>query len=276
MSHKDTLNNFRKLNKQIICVTVLETKGSAPREAGATMLVGISGIHQTIGGGNLEFNSIEQARNMLETGLNEYELEFQLGPDTGQCCGGVVRLGFKRLDNVAADNLLSIQEATQRDLPNVYVFGAGHVGSALVEALLLLPLRVTVIDSRPEQLDQFRTQHRDNGNWLATHLLAIPESIVERAEPNSAFVVMTHDHGQDFSITCAALMREDAAYVGMIGSKTKRGVFKSWLADYNGSADRIDNLVCPIGGQGSTDKRPGIIAALVAAEIVNALFPVQK
>ena len=94
-----------------------------------------------------------------------------------------------------------------------------------------------------------------------------------RAAPaGSAFVVLTHDHALDFLIVAEALKRDDAAYVGMIGSKTKKATFRSWYPeDGRRHRGRFRRLVSPIGGDAVKDKRPAVIAALAAAEIMTAL-----
>ena len=99
----------------------------------------------------------------------------------------------------------------------------------------------------------------------------MPEAEVSTARPGSVYVVQTHDHALDFLIADAVLARGDAAYAGMIGSKTKRARLGSWLADH-GSAGRetLGRLVCPIGGP-SGDKRPAVIAAMTASEIMLSL-----
>jgi len=98
-------------------------------------------------------------------------------------------------------------------------------------------------------------------------LTALPEAAIRGAEPGAAFVIATHDHGLDFLLAAEALARGDAAYVGMIGSATKRAAFASFAR-----ARGVDpaRLVCPIGGPGG-DKRPAVIAALTAAELMRAL-----
>src|SRR5690606_14574373 len=84
----------------------------------------------------------------------------------------------------------------------------------------------------------------------------------------SAFVILTHDHALDFMIAAESLKRDDAGYVGMVGSKTKRARFASWFLAQGGDAKALDRLVLPIGAQGLGDKRPSVIAALAAAEIM--------
>ena len=84
--------------------------------------------------------------------------------------------------------------------------------------------------------------------------------------------MLTHDHALDFLIVAEALRRKDAAYVGMIGSKTKKATFRSWYLKSAGGNDAdFARLVSPIGGDAVKDKRPAVIAALAAAEIMTAL-----
>jgi xanthine dehydrogenase accessory factor len=107
---------------------------------------------------------------------------------------------------------------------------------------------------------------------VATRLTPMPEEQVREAPPGAAFVVLTHDHALDFLIVAEALRRGDAAYVGMIGSQTKKATFRSWfLKTAGGSEAEFVRLVSPIGGAEVRDKRPTVIAALAAAEIMTAL-----
>jgi xanthine dehydrogenase accessory protein XdhC len=146
-------------------------------------------------------------------------------------------------------------------LRRVLIFGAGHVGRALAAALRLLPVRALLIDQREAELAL--------AGDVETRLTPLPEAEVAPAPPGSVFVVLTHDHALDFLIAEAALARGDAAYVGLIGSATKRARFEGWRRR-NGASGPADGLVCPIGGS-SGDKRPAVIAALTAAEIMTRL-----
>ena len=112
---------------------------------------------------------------------------------------------------------------------------------------------------------------------VETRLTAVPEEVVRAAPPGAAFVVLTHDHALDFLIVAEALRRDDAAYVGMIGSRTKKATFRSWyLKTAGGSVIAFSRLVSPIGGSAVDDKRPAVIAALAAAEIMTALASSAK
>jgi xanthine dehydrogenase accessory factor len=253
----------------LVLVEVISAKGSTPREAGTLMLVGASSVHGTVGGGHLEFDAIDLARAMLGDGRVEERLEFTLGPDTGQCCGGRVSLRLRRLDPSLRDDLKARLTREAAGAPDVYLFGAGHVGRALARALEVLPLRLTVIESRPEELDLLDPD-------IARRLLAMPEEAVSAIRPGGAAVILTHDHALDFLIASDALLRGDLAYVGMIGSKTKRGVFASYLRDSGHGPDLMDRLILPIGGERLRDKRPAVIAALVAAELIEKLLSPER
>lgn len=246
-------------------VRVLDAKGSTPREAGAAMAVTATAMAGTIGGGRLEWIALDEARKRLVTGQPGEPLDVPLGPEIGQCCGGRVRLSFAAIDAALVSALEAEAWAAQATRPQVYIFGAGHTGTALASALGPLPFVTALVDSRPETLDQPIPGVR-------AMPLAMPEAAVRDAAPGAAFVAMTHSHDLDFLVTAEALARGDAAYAGMIGSVTKRAVFLNWL-DANGYGREIaEKLVCPIGGATVRDKRPEVIAALTAAEITAALL----
>ena len=165
----------------------------------------------------------------------------------------------------ARGELLQAAEAEDAALPHVLIFGGGHVGHALASAFALLPVRPIVVETRAEALDGIP-------DGVETQLTPVPEEMVRDAPAGSAFVVLTHDHALDFLIVAEALKREDAAYVGMIGSKTKKATFRSWyLKTAGGTEADFARLVSPIGGDAVKDKRPAVIAALAAAEIMTAL-----
>jgi xanthine dehydrogenase accessory factor len=248
-------------------VEVASAKGSTPRENGASMLVSRTAIHGTIGGGQLEFMSIDKARQMLSPTGHDLSatLDIPLGPEIGQCCGGRVEVLIRRIDDALAAQLLAAAEVEEAGLPQVCIFGGGHVGQALAAAIALLPVHAIVVETRADALEGMPEA-------VDTRLTPMPEEMVRQARPGAAFVVLTHDHALDFLIVAEALKRGDAAYVGMIGSKTKKATFKSWfLKTAGGSEAEFSRLVSPIGGDAIKDKRPRVIAALAAAEIMTAL-----
>lgn len=251
-----------------VLVTVTQVRGSTPREAGAAMLVTANGMAGTIGGGRLEFEAIERARMMLEAGEDTAIMDVPLGPEIGQCCGGRVRLDLCRADDATLQALTRDDEARRAAQPTVLIFGAGHTGRALATALALLPFSVRLVDSRPETL-------RGLPDTVTTVAAALPEAEVDAAPPGAAYVVMTHEHSLDFLIAGAALARGDAAYVGMIGSATKRERLRRDL-EAAGRGGDIDRLTLPIGGAAVRDKRPEVIAALTAAELATCLLSSQQ
>lgn len=245
-------------------VSLARVRGSSPREEGATMIVSAHGLHGTIGGGQVEYLAIDEARALLRAGAASKTLDLPLGPEIGQCCGGRVEILIERMDDAACANALAADETARAALPHVLIFGAGHVGRALAGALALLPVRARLIDSRAEELSLATTA-------VDHHLTPIPEALVRKAPPGSAFVVLTHDHSLDFLVVREALARGDARYVGMIGSATKRAMCERWCRETGGTRVDTSALVCPIGGGAVADKRPAVIAALTAAEVMAAL-----
>lgn len=266
-----TARYWQAAGKPFVLVNIAATGGSTPRDAGAMMLVSRDTIAGSIGGGRLEYLAMEKARSLLDdpAGTGTTRETIKLGPEIGQCCGGSADLEFVR-DEVEAVSRL--ETAGDGEAPLVVIFGAGHTGMALARALAPLPLRVKLADSRPGFLE-------DTPAGIEAIATALPESLVSGAPAGSAFVVMTHDHYLDFAITAEALDRGDAAYAGMIGSGTKRAVFRRWMAENGYDPELCANLTCPIGSwpadtrnDRTVDKRPEVIAALVAGELAACLL----
>lgn len=249
----------------VIIAELSAVRGSSPREVGAFMLVSETEQAGTIGGGALEYMVIDRARQVLRNGEHADDLDIPLGPEIGQCCGGRVDVALRRLSDDTVVRLKARIAAELAARPHVFLFGSGHVGHALARALSVLPLQVHVVDTRPDELTELPAN-------ILTHAVAMPEAVVRSAPKGSSFVILTHDHALDFLIGAEALQRGDAPYVGMVGSKTKRARFRSWYLDEGYPAGGLDNLVLPIGGRafpdGLGDKRPEVIAALAAAEIM--------
>lgn len=249
-------------------VEVAEARGSTPREKGAWMLVSPTAIYGTIGGGQLEFMAIDKARQVLRgtQARKALTLDIPLGPEIGQCCGGRVEVAISLVDDATREMLIEMARAEDRQRPHVYIFGGGHVGHALASGFALLPVNAVVVETRADALAGMPAD-------VETRLTPVPEEMVRAAPAGAAFVVLTHDHALDFLIVAEALKRGDAAYVGMIGSKTKKATFRSWyLKTAGGSEADFARLVSPIGGNQVKDKRPAVIAALAAAEIMTALL----
>lgn len=244
-------------------VRLTRVQGSSPREAGTEMFVTAEALFGTIGGGRLEHIAIDAARALLASGDIAQTLDVPLGPEIGQCCGGRVEVSLQRMSESDRAAALAQAEAQDAAEPSVYILGAGHVGRALADQLQHLPVKCVLVDQRAEELAQSAAQ-------VEKRQSAIPEIDIMTAPAGSAFVVLTHDHGLDFLLASAALERGDAAYVGLIGSDTKRAKFRSWCLKHCDGLT-IEDLICPIGAGGSRDKRPAVIAAFVVADVIAAL-----
>jgi xanthine dehydrogenase accessory factor len=289
-----------------VLVTVAEAKGSTPREAGAKMLVRPDGIVGSVGGGQLELLAIDAARRLMADGADRPELmRYSLGPDLGQCCGGAVRLlleplsaadrdwladwqarlsrhgaatlttasdgrkkwaEFETVDDGAhvADKGQSWQvtEIVRRRARPVWLFGAGHVGRALAKVLVELPFAVTWLDSR---YDGFPEEIPAGITHVTAPQLAAK---VDEARPATLFLVMTHSHQLDLEICDRVLKRGDFAFLGLIGSETKRARFVSTLKGRGHSAGALERLVCPIGLAQIPGKQPMAIAVSTAAQLL--------
>lgn len=297
----------------VAVVTVIATRGSAPRKIGARMLVTSDRQYGTVGGGNLEYTAIKIARDRhLANAEHPHRQKFALGPALGQCCGGAVELLFETikidnfifecgggwycrridettlsseggasaddfrnklqntLDQIPVSDCFTIVESLDEQWacdrltstsPVVFVFGAGHVGSAVVSQLSLLACEIVWVDERegifPDQLPaRVRCVVSD---W--------PGEEVSAATDGACFIVMTHSHATDFDICKAVLETQQFSFLGLIGSKPKRKNFKKRLAQRGVSAVLLDRLCCPIGIEGIRSNNPEVIALGVAAQL---------
>ncbi|WP_319518924.1 xanthine dehydrogenase accessory protein XdhC [uncultured Martelella sp.] len=261
MNETATFRRFFQEHPASVIVTVAEAKGSTPREEGAVMIVSKDAICGTIGGGQLEYIAIDHARRLLSGRDAPDRLDIPLGPDIGQCCGGRTVLSFEAADARTVEALLSSLTAKAQSAPSVYVFGGGHVGVALAQALAPLPFNTTVIETRPDMAGPLPES-------VALRLSPMPEAEIARMPAGSAVVILTHDHALDFLIATEALKRDDLAYCGMIGSKTKRATFMRYARKEGLRDAALSRLTMPIG-VGVADKRPAVIAALVASELIH-------
>lgn len=253
------------LREGAILVRIEAAEGSTPREVGATMIVTEGGSAGTIGGGQLEFHCLDIAREMLAGCETMRRLDIPLGPQMGQCCGGRVSVALTRGAMADVEPLRAEEAARRAARPAVLIFGAGHTGRALAHTLAPLPFAVTLIDDRDEPMSDVPTE-------IARLRLDDPEVAIASAPPGAAYIILTHSHALDYRLTETALLRHDAAYVGMIGSSTKRARFAASFRRRHPASTALARLTCPIGGDDVDDKRPEVIAALTAAELVRCLL----
>lgn len=245
----------------VIHLRLVRVQGSSPREEGAEMFVTATGTAGTIGGGQAEWQALGRARDMLARGEMRAMLDIRLGPEIGQCCGGRLQVELQRLSEAQRARHLARLEGAF--LPHLLILGAGHVGQAIARVAITLPLRVMLVDTRAAELARAP-------KGVQTRLTPLPEAEIASAPPASAFVVTTHDHGLDFLLTLAALRRGDAAYVGLIGSATKRARFERFARETGDVQTQA--LTCPIGVAGLGDKRPEVIALMTVQEIFSRLM----
>ncbi|MCP4183093.1 MAG: xanthine dehydrogenase accessory protein XdhC [Hyphomicrobiales bacterium] len=248
-------------SKPFYLIELIQTKGSTPRDAGALMIVGQDEVFGTIGGGSAEWVAVQTAREFIKGAEFFDHQTITLGPHIDQCCGGSLKITYHLVDEEIRSRATGFTKSISAK--EVVIFGAGHTGLALANALQLLGLDIKLVDTRPEYVEVIKDHKLLN--------LALPEEAVRSAGVQSVFVITTHDHSLDFLITAEALSRGDACYVGMIGSTTKRAVLKSWMGEHDYDNLLVENLHCPIGGTRVKNKQPEIIAAMCVAEILCAI-----
>lgn len=287
-------------------VSVVATRGSTPREIGASMVVRRDlGFRGTIGGGALEWRALRLAWDALGSRDVAFALhDVLLGPDLGQCCGGRVTLGVEVFDttdlpavralvraeaegvfateatiaetrlrrrllaSIPADRgLLADGRLIERfgdDRRPVLLYGAGHLGRAIVLALTPLPFRLAWIDGRADAFPDAVPP------GVELHRLDDPVAAIARAPAGALVVIATHDHALDLAIVDAALRRPDLPFVGVVGSKTKRARFSSKLREMGHTDADIRRMVMPVGAGGPRSKSPAVIAAAIAVELLLA------
>jgi xanthine dehydrogenase accessory protein XdhC len=261
----DTLRGWLAAGEPAVLTTVAAALGSTPREAGARMLVGRERAIGTIGGGRLELDAIAAARRLMAGGIAFTRMEVPLGPAIGQCCGGHVTVRLERADAQSLAQLAALEAEERGAMPVAMLFGAGHVGKAIALALAPLPLRLIWIDSRS---DEFPDPAPTDVECIVA---ADPPARVASAPAGASCLILTHSHALDFSLAEAALRRGDFTYCGLIGSATKRRRFERWYVARGGDPGDLPRLVCPIGSGMLRDKRPAVIAAMTAAELLVAI-----
>lgn len=250
----EALAELRSSGTPCAVVVVTDVQGSAPREAGARMIVaGGRLVSGTIGGGNLEHQAIEHATRLLEGGEPvSQSVRYPLAESVGQCCGGAVVLFYETYP------------WTPRRL---VVFGAGHVGQAIGGLADYLGVRTTLIDPRDEDELQPRPP-ADRAFEL--ECIDAPEAEVDGLPAGTLVLVMTHSHALDLEVVAKALRRTDLAYLGLIGSERKWQRFRKRLLERGFTEDDLARVTCPIGVS-KRSKEPRAIAISVAAELLDVM-----
>lgn len=258
---KSTAHAWLAAGRPAMLVLVLEARGSVPREAGTRMLVAADTVAGTIGGGHLELQAIARARALLGDRVAEpQDQAIALGPTLGQCCGGALTLRTAPLDAAAL-----AAWPDEAPLFTLQMYGAGHVGRAIVQLLAHLPCAVQWIDERDTEFPA------EPGPPHIQRLCVEPvDAEVPLAPPGASYLVLTHSHDLDLRITEAILRRGDFGYLGLIGSATKRARFLARFTQRGIDAAMLARLTCPIGVPGIPGKQPAQIAVAVVAQLLQA------
>jgi xanthine dehydrogenase accessory factor len=298
MFDRATLAAALATHGRVARIVVAEVAGSAPREVGAAMLVWPGGSRGTIGGGALEWEAMARARAMLAQGGTRLD-RLPLGPALGQCCGGAVTLltevyeaatlpepadviaravdgrpmplAVKRILSAArGQGVLPVPALLQGWMVEplarldraIWVWGAGHVGRALVAVLAPLPgLAITWVDVAADRFPP------DAPPGVTVLPAADPGRLVAHAPPCAEHLVLTYSHALDLDL-CHRLLGHGFASLGLIGSATKWARFCSRLAALGHSPAQIARIDCPIGDP-ALGKHPQAIAIGVAAAVLT-------
>ena len=229
--------------------TVLGTTGSTPRGANAKMVVTGEATFDSIGGGQLELLVTRQAREMLESRVPSQKIDhFPLATKADQCCGGSVTVLIESFPVTAI---------------RLAVFGAGHIGQALVRVMEQCDARIDWIDSR---LDLFPEQLAGNVSKVC---LPEPLDHIEALTDAHRCIVVTHDHALDYQLVYRLLTETDIDFVGLIGSATKAERFYRRLQKDGVSAAEQRRCRCPLGLPEVGGKLPMEIAVSIAAEVLS-------
>lgn len=299
---RDRLSSLIAAHGPVARVVVASVAGSAPREVGAAMTVWVDGQDGTIGGGALELSAAEHARAALRGGGDRFD-RVPLGPAVAQCCGGNVglltevwtkaRLAANTSDVIArplpgtpGEMPLSVRRILQagrgqgarpgatvldgwmiepllRPDRQLWLYGAGHVGRAIVPALAPLPdIAITWVDTALERFPQ------NTPTNVATLVAKNPADAVRHAPADAEHLVLTYSHAYDLEI-CHRLLAHGFGRAGLIGSATKWARFRKRLAALGHGEHQIARIACPIGDP-ELGKHPQAIAIGVAAAFVRA------
>ena len=293
----EALTEAVKTHGKVTRVVISAIKGSSPREVGAAMLVWKDGQSGTIGGGTLEYQAADAARTQNAPACLTH---YALGPDMGQCCGGAVSLlseiydiqslktlndtviarsatggempiSIKRCLATARSQGIAIEpqmidgwmvEPVHKPTRNFWIWGAGHVGRAMVDVLSPLPdLSITWVDTGPRRFP----------DWVPVGVTVVPvarpANLVRNAPRDAEHLVLTYSHNLDLEL-CNRLLLHDFRFAGLIGSVTKWARFRSRLATLGHPAERISRITCPIGDT-ALGKHPQMIAVGVAAQVLR-------
>lgn len=254
---------LREQQETAVLATVAQIRGHSPRETGAKMVISVQDSWGTVGGGNLEAEVIDRARELISSGqrissgqgtteLMTFALNEKVATRHGvQCCGGEVSV------------LLEVLVARR----TVAIFGMGHVGYEVAHIMARRPVNLVLTDSRPDAVTPERMRPLFAGQAaVSVHHAPAPELVLDDLPQGAFILVLTHDHAEDL-ILCEAALRSQPSYIGLIGSHSKWQRFYKKLREEGHSEEQIGRITSPIGLSSITGKDPASIAIAVAADL---------
>lgn len=249
----ELLSEFKLKQEPVALVTVTKCLGSAPCVVSSRMIVTKDKtIYGTIGGGKLEFKAIDEAVLALKEN-RIIESSYTLGPEFEQCCGGKVEFIIEPMNQS----------------PELFLFGAGHIGTEIANLLVNTPFKVKLIDSRDHWFAEFNIDESIEQCQVDENNFKTFRDVVTWGN-NCYVLVLTHNHAIDFDIVAMALQNE-TKYLGLIGSKTKKVRFNNMLIKEMNIEEGIKNVVCPIGLPIGGDT-PKEIAISVVAQLLQVHY----
>ena len=229
-------------------VTLIKIDAHVPQEVGAKMLVTEHGLHTgTIGGGKLEAKAIELAKEQLNN-TNAQLYKIDLNRDLGMVCGGVATI---------------FVESSQHKSWNIAVYGAGHVGQALIHLLKTFACQIYWIDGRNEWLEK-QPLHPRVKTILSDDLSKIPATLPE----NTYHIIATPGHAFDLEVLKGVLRLKNTPYIGVIGSKVKARTIRASLMNEGFTTADTERFHCPMGLP-IGNNTPAEIAVSIASQILE-------
>ena len=272
MDWLDALTHSRANNLSCVVVMITDVTGSAPRSVGTRMVITADHTYDTIGGGALEMEGISHARALLNCHEHKDSANdlistrcINLGAELSQCCGGKVSLQFDC--HFANDFIL-------------HVFGAGHVAQEVVRLALRLPCITVVHDVRADwlsQVDDLLSAESSATTAVTTRLIdtgVFP--YIEKLQPLAYYLVMTHSHEMDMEVVEAVLSRADAAYCGLIASRSKAAKFRNRLKRKGFNTTETERLTAPLGQGVKTGNTPMEVAVAGVGDVLTARAKVSE
>jgi xanthine dehydrogenase accessory factor len=269
----EAINVCQQQGLGYVIITVLLSAGSTPREAGCKMIVSASEQFDTIGGGHLEHEAVQTARELLANNKQAQKtVSYPLSSRLGQCCGGAVKV---------------LYEVHVNHDQHMAVFGAGHVAQSLVPMLAQLPMQISWVDSR-DNFFNGESSRVSQSSLALTNVKAItnddPTEELAKLPDNTWVIILTHNHQLDYELVETALKLPTLGFVGMIGSQTKAKNFMIKLEHRGFNALQMSKFISPIGDLSIPGKRPLEVSVSICAQLIrllhgpsqNAVLPSQQ